>query len=109
MDNSMIKIQLEGTGNVTLLEDYSRDGITVPAGFTCDGASVPRFFWFWLPRWGRYYGASIVHDWLYSNEIGTRLEADKMFLKQMLEDGVLKHRAHIMYWCVRIGGPRWKD
>ena len=105
----MIKLQLDHTGLATLLEDYSRDGITVPTGFSCDGASIPRLCWLWLPKWGRYYEAAIVHDWNYHSKQLTRKQSDTLFLEQMLEDGVLKHRAYIMYACVRIWGKsRWK-
>ena len=38
--------QADERGNVfTLLEELHWGGITVPAGFESDGASVPRFFW----------------------------------------------------------------
>ena len=84
----------------TLLEDYSRDGITVPAGFTFDVASVPRFAWWLYPRWGRYAEAALVHDYLCTGDT-CRKEADKLFYKHMREDGVLRVHAWIMYACVR--------
>lgn len=40
--------------------------IEVPAGFVTDGASVPRLLWAWLPAWGRYSRAAVVHDYCYA-------------------------------------------
>ena len=43
----------------------SGETVDVPAGFQTDIASVPRPFWPWLPRWGRYGNAAILHDYCY--------------------------------------------
>ena len=92
-----------------LLTDYSRDGITVPAGFTTDLASTPRFIWALYPRWDRYAEAAVVHDYLCVNGLGyTGKQMDDMFYNHMIEDGVKKHRAFIMWACVRIfGNKEW--
>ena len=85
-----------------LLEDYSRDGITVPAGFTFDVASVPRLAWWLYPRWGRYAEAALIHDYLCGSKAMPRDQSDKLFYKHMREDGVLLAHAWIMYKCVRV-------
>jgi len=38
--------------------------IEVPAPFFTDGASVPRWLWSFLPTWGSYSRAAVVHDYL---------------------------------------------
>ena len=90
-----------------LLTDYSRDGITVPAGFTTDLASTPRIIWALYPRWDRYAPAAVIHDYLCINGLGyTGQEIDSLFHRHMVEDGVKPHRAFIMWTCVRIFGKK---
>jgi hypothetical protein len=43
----------------------SGDRVNVEIGFQTDFATIPRFLWVVLPRWGRYGNASVIHDWLY--------------------------------------------
>ncbi len=53
-------------GNVfTLREELSYGGLTVPAGFESDGASVPRFFWriVFPPGDNRALRAAFLHEW----------------------------------------------
>ena len=47
---------------------YSKDYVHVPVGFITDFASVPWVLWSWLPSWGKYGKAAIIHDFLYQNE-----------------------------------------
>lgn len=104
--------------------------ITVPKGFTYDGASVPRFLWSLsgLTRDGLIRAAALVHDWIYMNDGAlpecsmrefnkgwtcisgrwTRKDSDKLFLKMMLEAGIENYRANRAYACVRLfGGLYW--
>jgi hypothetical protein len=81
--------------------------IMIPAGYQTDFASVPRWLWAFIPPVGRYNAPALVHDYLYDNRIGTRKEADKIFLDMMLQYGVHRWGALCMYWGVRIGGRRW--
>lgn len=99
-----------------LVEAFNRDGITVPEGFVYDKASVPRFLWWLLPPFGTYERAAVIHDWIYRNkglideydDSYTRSDADKLFFKHMLEDGVSKRRAKIMYNAVHLlGWTKW--
>jgi hypothetical protein len=98
---------------VFVLEHYyryhsSRGTITVPTGFPTDGASIPRIFWPILGPHGSYFGAAIIHDYLYARasngrHLMTRSDADKLFLEAMYNSGVGPHR-HIIHAAVRIGG-----
>lgn len=78
----------------------------VPAGFVTDFASVPRVFWRVLPPWGKYSRAAVVHDYLYRvHPAGiSRLDADRIFLSLMRQDGVGWATRTAMYRAVRIGG-----
>lgn len=80
--------------------------IVVPAGFQYDGASVP----WWIPEDGEIREAAekaaAVHDWLYSNPILTRAEADGVFREALEADGVGWFVRNISWLGVRAGG--WK-
>ena len=79
--------------------------IAVPAGFTTDFASVPRFLWFLFPRdVGRR--ASVVHDYLYRGGPRSRREADRIFYAALRAEGVAAWRAALMWLGVRLFGWR---
>lgn len=100
-----------------LLEDYTRQLITVPTGFIYDKASVPRIFWALMPPDGLYGGAACIHDWIYHNHgilkdgrVFTKEMADELFYKIMLLDGVNKIKAKTMYLAVKwFGQKKWND
>jgi len=82
----------------------SDDVITVPVGFVTDLASTPRILWSVLPPFGEYAKASIVHDYLYQQAIGSKRYADDVFMEAMTVLGVAKWRRAVMYWGVRWFG-----
>lgn len=87
----------------------SRNVIHVPKGFLTDFASVPQFLWSWLPYWGKYGKAAIIHDYLYQTKPTTRKEADRIFLEAMIIAGTSPKRAYLMYLGVRLfGWLAWK-
>jgi len=82
--------------------------VDVAVGFQTDFASIPRGLWIFLPKWGRYGNASVIHDWLYWAQTRCRPESDRILLEGMevLEVGAIKR--HLIYWAVRIfGGIAW--
>lgn len=90
-----------------LLEGVWINNVYIPEDFNTDFASVPRSLWNILPPMGKHNEAALLHDYLYVNNIGTRKQADKDFLNVMLESGVKKTTAYMMYWGVRLGGGKW--
>jgi hypothetical protein len=82
----------------------SGDSIGVPAGFCTDFASIPRPFWMFLPKWGKYGNAAVIHDWLYWAQDRTRRAADDILFEamQVLEVGAVKK--YPIYWAVRAFG-----
>lgn len=90
--------------------------ITVPAGFETDLASTPRLFWAFLPPFGLYAKAAVVHDYLYNKQplvYGqnititqriSRKDADGLFRRIMRESGVGIIKRYLMYWSVRAFG-----
>ena len=96
--------------------------ITVPAGFITDYASVPRMFWSWLPPWGEYGPAAILHDYLYSNSDGmlvpdpdhprtfkilTREIADRIFWIAMDQLDVNHFKRDLIYYTIRLVGGNY--
>ncbi len=82
--------------------------IVVPEGFTTNFASVPRPLWFWLPPTGRYWQAAVIHDWLCAAKPLASKVAHKIFHALMRYKGVSRARAKLMYWAVKVGGPRFE-
>ena len=86
------------------MQDMRLLGITVPAGFKTDGASVPRLLWWLFPPTGRYMAAAIVHDYLLQAHYPARREADRVFLQAMEALGVIFWRRWLMFGAVRCFG-----
>lgn len=84
-----------------------KDSFRVPAGQKTDFASVPRVFVWFLPRYGRYTKAAILHDYLWSVTVPagdiSRLDADGTFRRAMRDLGVPFLRRWIMWAAVRWG------
>ena len=85
-------------------EEGSGDKVNVPVGFLTDFASVPRAFWWLLPRWGRYGNAAVIHDFLYWEQGRTRKEADRIFLEGMEVLGVSGLIRYTLFAAVRLFG-----
>lgn len=97
-----------------LIKDFEhtikiKDGflnIIIPESSIWDGASIPRISWSltgspFLPEFRK---ASLVHDYIYNTGCMTRKQADKEFLRLLLNNGVSKYTAYKMYYAVRMGG-----
>ena len=83
---------------------YSNDYVHVPTGFITDFASVPWVLWAWLPSWGKYGKAAVVHDYLYRTHQRSRKEADDIFYEAMLVGGTKQWKAKIIHYGVRLFG-----
>ena len=103
---------------ITLLEDiqlkWKERELTVPAGFRCDGCSVPRFLWDTVsPQLDPCtLRGAVAHDYLYRNtpEGWSREEADLLFYDCIIADGLPPVRAKIAYWGVRLcGKSAWRE
>jgi hypothetical protein len=79
----------------------------VPVGAETDFASVPRIFVWFLPRYGRYTLAAILHDYLWRQRARTGameyIDADGTFRRAMRELRVPFLRRWIMWAAVRWG------
>jgi len=85
-------------------EEGSGNSIDVPIGFKTDFASVPRLLWVFIPRWGKYGNAAVIHDYCYWAQRFSREDSDRIFREGMEVLEVPKWKILLMYWAVRLGG-----
>jgi len=100
----MIKIKRIGPNKWQLLEDWQSPFMLIPKGFITDGASVPRFFWWFASPTGDLFEASIVHDYMYENAIQTKQKADQMFKRVATHYKANKLRVILSYVMVKCFG-----
>jgi hypothetical protein len=82
----------------------SDNTVTAVCGFCTDFASVPRLFWWVIPKWGKYGNGAVIHDWLYWEQKRTRTEADDILLEAMDVFNVAPWKKQIIYYAVRLFG-----
>ena len=87
-----------------VVHDWHTPFGVVPAGFTTDGASVPRLLWAVFSPSGVLWQASVIHDYLYSNAIKTKQYADNAFKQTALTFKARKYEALLAYYFVRLFG-----
>lgn len=101
--------------NWTLEQPYERatsiGPVVVPQGFVTDLASTPNTVWSALPRWGRWSGAAVIHDFFYRTKPAglTRYRADRVLLELMRADGVRYGDSMLIFKAVReFGDAAWR-
>jgi len=82
---------------------HSGKTFIVPAGFVCDGDSVPRIPLIYALYKGRAVQAAWVHDYLYREQRGKEF-ADWMFLDAMKDQGLPEHIRYPIYWGPALFG-----
>lgn len=108
------KVYIDGKSTrFELVEDYcfrhiSGDLIRIPAGYRSDFASVPRVLWWFIPPHGFSAEASVIHDYLYDNQIGSRLDADLKFYRDLFLV-VPRWQSFVMFASVRAFAQKWWD
>jgi hypothetical protein len=89
----------------SLAYEGNMDRYTIPIGANTDFASVPRIFVWFLPQYGSYTMAAILHDYLWRTYAakGTMdwVDADGIFRRAMRELDVPFLRRWIMWAAVR--------
>lgn len=82
----------------------------VPAGFVTDFASIPRPFWWLLPKWARYGNAAVIHDFNYWEQKIDRKTADRAMVEGMQDLDVGKLTRSLIYFFLRVFGSfAWRD
>lgn len=107
---------LDDGRQMRVLEKFSfyckeREHWLVPAGAQTDGASIPQALWSILggPFEGKYRNAAVVHDYYCDVRVRRWQDVHRMFYHAMRASRVSAKRAKLMYFGVRLGGPRWSD
>jgi hypothetical protein len=90
--------------------DFYGHILSAQPGFITDGASIPRALWSIVgsPFTGKYLGAAVVHDVGCDSHKYSWQVTHKIFYDAMLDSGVGNNLAKLLYYGVRLGGPRWK-
>lgn len=93
-----------------LIYQSEKYGFTVPIGFKTDFASVPKFLHRWFKPIGRWSKPSVLHDFLYSDEVRgvSRLKADLCFLEAMETTRVKWYIRYSFFIGVRCFGGLYK-
>ena len=105
------------TNRMRLTEDfcfyYNGKAYWIPAGFTWDGASIPRAVWSIIgaPSEPDFWAATLVHDWVYLTHIFSRAETDEALFQILGESDVSLWRRRCIWAAVRAfgGGSHWKN
>ena len=84
-----------------LITEVEINGLTIPAGFITDGASIP-----WGARnnfnpLGQGFIAAVAHDYRYAMKHPAK-EANDLFYRDLLDCGVNKIKAKLMYAAVEV-------
>lgn len=92
--------------------------VRVPKGFETDLASVPRLLWPLIGSHELSIVAPVVHDWLYRRrglywqvdrkQYLTRADADRLFLRLMILEGVAGWKARAAWLAVRLFALDWR-
>lgn len=114
-EKTKLKVSPIDSENWVVLEDFTLElinnskkaqSITVPQAFVTDFTSVPRIFWSFIPRWGKYGQAAVVHDYLYATQACDKEDADKIFFFSMKKDGIVPNPVlrTLIFIAVYFGG-----
>jgi len=82
--------------------------IAVPCRFETDFASVPKRFRRWIDNDEHWLvRPAVLHDWLYSEGVGTRAQADKILYRAALSEGAPRWAAWVVWAAVRLFGSTY--
>lgn len=84
-----------------------RKEIIVPSGYTTDGASIPKVFWWLLSPFENYFKCCTLHDYLcdlFHLNLLERKTCDDIFLEAMGEIGIKTSTKWALYFFVRSYG-----
>ncbi len=104
----------EADGLCTVDEDFgfvdSNDvGWQAAKGLLTDGASIPPWAQPFVgePFAAAFIKAAVIHDHYCDRHVRPWRQTHKVFHEALLESGVSRAKAGIMYFAVMIGGPKW--
>ncbi|MBY3181362.1 DUF1353 domain-containing protein [Rhizobium laguerreae] len=104
----------EASGNCTLGQEFGfvdsgNNGWMAKKGLLTDGASIPP----WAqpivgnPFEKAFIKAAVIHDHYCDRHVRPWRQTHRVFYDALLESGVSKSKAGIMYFAILVGGPKW--
>ena len=113
---SLIPPDCQATGACTLenklrFTDNAKVVWEAKAGLKTDGASIPPFF---QPFVGKpfdesFIKAAVIHDHYCVRHVRPWRQTHRVFYEGLIDQGVPKDKAKIMYFAVYLGGPKWVE
>jgi thiosulfate reductase cytochrome b subunit len=99
-----------GSQRWRLEQTWTAHGVTVPAGFQTDLASIPWWCGWLLKRNDiPWIVAGVLHDWHYWAQHRSRLTSDRLLRDVARAEGAPAWHCHIVYAAVRLfGWPSWR-
>ena len=93
-------------GVYRLVQSTIIEGVHIAAGYEWNGASIPCFLWpiIGSPFDPRFMAPALAHDKVYDTGELTRKQADQLFRKLLIHNGVDIERAETMYAGVQLFG-----
>ncbi len=91
------------------IDDYL---FKIPKHFDTDLASIPRIMWIFIsPNYSKVVAPAMLHDYLYQcPQAYNRKMIDEIFYDGLVQGGVNKYTAFLMYLGVRMfGGPYFSE
>lgn len=81
------------------------------AGLKTDGASIPPFFQQLVgkPFNESFIKAAVIHDHYCDRRVRPWRQTHRVFYEGLIDQGVPKVNAKIMYFAVYLGGPKWVE
>lgn len=104
MNYGPMRTEKIGKRSWKLLEDYVTPYGNIPAGFIFDGASVPRFLWWFADPASELFEGACIHDYYYVNAVDKKEVADHAFYQTLLNYNVRPWKAFIAYQAVKVFG-----
>lgn len=99
-----LKSALRFTDNATVVWEAK-------AGLVTDGASIPGIFQPFVgkPFEESFIKAAVIHDHYCDRHVRPWRQTHHVFYEGLVDQGVTKANAKIMYFAVVLGGPKWVD
>ena len=81
------------------------------AGLITDGASIPGIFQPFVgkPFEESFVKAAVIHDHYCDRHVRPWRQTHRVFYEGLVDQGVAKAKAKIMYFAVFLGGPKWVE
>ena len=113
---SLVPTGCQATGKCTLKNklrytDSAKVDWEAEAGLETDGASIPNFFQPFVgqPFEDSFIRAAVIHDHYCDRHVRPWRQTHRVFYEGLIDQGVSKAKAKVMYFAVYLGGPKWVE